>query len=246
MKPLPSGLKLTDLEMFSAMHGNSALLLPDAPYFTIVAATEGYCKITGRSKNELIGRGLFEAFPNTPDDPEKTSENSLRSSLEHVLIKKEQHPVPLHRYDLLNSDGHFEERYWSAENKPVLNSAGEVVYLIHAAIDVTEKRKSELREEKIKGIEKAYDLFMNAPVIIGILQGDDYIIELANEGLLEVWGRTADVVGKPLIEAIPELESQGFIPLLEKVRTTGEPFYAYEFPIALNRCKSSAKSGLKK
>jgi PAS domain S-box-containing protein len=43
------------------------------------------------------------------------------------------------------------------------------------------------------------------------------------------------VVGKPLLQAIPELEAQGFIALLENVRTTGEPFYAYEFPIALNR-----------
>src|SRR5215204_1344831 len=83
--------------------------------------------------------------------------------------------------------------------------------------------------------EKTYKFFMNAPVIIGVLKGDEYIIEMANEGLLEVWGRTNDVVGKPLLSAIPELGEQGFVALLEEVRTTGNPFYAYEYPITLNR-----------
>ena len=76
---------------------------------------------------------------------------------------------------------------------------------------------------------------MNAPVIIGILSGDDYIIELANEGLLEVWDKSVDVIGKSLMVAVPELRDQGFLPLLEEVRKTGEPFYAYEFPITLHR-----------
>lgn len=85
------------------------------------------------------------------------------------------------------------------------------------------------------GNESAYKFFMNAPVIIGLLKGDDYLIEMANEGLLDVWGRTSEVIGQPLLKAIPELEEQGFIPLLEQVRKSGEPFYAYEFPITLKR-----------
>ena len=83
--------------------------------------------------------------------------------------------------------------------------------------------------------ETAYKFFMNAPVIIGFLKGDEYKIEMANEGLLSVWGRTSEIIGQPLLKAIPELEEQGFIPLLDQVRKSGEPFYAYEFPITLNR-----------
>ena len=47
----------------------------------------------------------------------------------------------------------------------------------------------------ISGNESAYKFFMNAPVIIGFLKGDNYKIEMANEGLLEVWGRTAEIIG---------------------------------------------------
>ncbi|MDQ3847038.1 MAG: PAS domain-containing protein, partial [Bacteroidota bacterium] len=186
-------------------------------------------------KEELIGRGLFEAFPNPPDDPELTSEKRLRASLEYTIAHKEPHRLPVHRYDITNADGSFEERYWSAVNKPVLNEDGAVVYIIHSAEDVTAQIIAEHREEKIKDLEKSYHLFMQAPVTIGIVKGDDYVIELANDNLLQVWGRTADVIGKPLLQAIPELQGQGYIELLNQVRETGTPYYAFERPITLVR-----------
>jgi PAS domain S-box-containing protein len=235
MKPFSSELKLSGLEMFAAMPGNSMLLLPDAPKFTIIAATESYYLVSKKMANQLLGKGVFEAFPNTPDDAERSSELRLFTSLQYVITNKESHSLPDHRYDIVNQKGIYEEKYWSAINKPILDEQGAVMYVIHTVVDVTEKHKAEQKEEKIKGVQKAYDLFMNAPVIVGILQGDDYVIELANEGLLEVWGRNADVVGKPLLHAIPELAEQGFIQLLDQVRTTGDPFYAYEFPIVLSR-----------
>ncbi|HYC28612.1 MAG TPA: PAS domain-containing protein, partial [Chitinophagaceae bacterium] len=235
MKSSPAELNTVDLRLFEAMPGNSLLLLPDQPRFTIIAVTEDYYHTAGKSKQELIGKGLFEAFPNSPGDPELTGEKTLRASLEYAFTHKETHHLPVHRYDVGKADGSFEERYWTAVNKPVLDESGEVMYIIHATDDVTRQVKAEQTLEINKGMEKAYNLFMNAPVIIGILKGDDYRIELANEGLLEVWGRSADVIGQPLLKAIPELEEQGFIALLDRVRTTGESFYAYEFPITLNR-----------
>lgn len=225
-----------DLKLvFSNLSGSNVLVLPDAPFFTIVAVSHDYLKATGRNREELIGKGLFEAFPNNPDDPNQTSEKTVRASLEYALTHKEPHHLPLQRYDISKQDGTFEERYWLASNRPVLSEDGSVIYLIHAAEDVTDRLKADQREAQIKSMEKAYHLFMHAPVIIGILKGDDYVIELANEGLLEVWGRGEEVIGRPLLEAIPELERQGFIPLLDQVRTTGDPFYAYGYPITLER-----------
>ena len=223
------------MALFDALPGNSLLLQIDAPKYTILAATAGYLKDTGTNKKDLIGQGIFEAFPSHPHDDANTGEKDLYASLAMVLQLKKQQLLPARRYNLKNEDGSFTEHYWRVENSPVLTPNGEVAYIIHAAEDITLSVMATKRAEGIKGIKKAYDLFMNAPVIIGILQGDDYIIELANEGLLEVWDRTADVIGKPLLTAIPELKEQGFITLLDQVQTTGEPFYAYEFPITLNR-----------
>jgi PAS domain S-box-containing protein len=80
-----------------------------------------------------------------------------------------------------------------------------------------------------------YRFLDKAPVIIGFVRGENYIIEFANEGLLEVWGRDKTVIGQPLLTAIPELENQGTRALLDNVRKTGKPFYAYGFPLHLNR-----------
>lgn len=93
------------------------------------------------------------------------------------------------------------------------------------------KSESKAGEE----IGKAYRFFDQAPVVIGFVRGEDYIIEFANQGLLKVWKVAADVQGKSLFAVFPELEKQGFRHLLDNVRLSGNPFTAYEFPIVFDR-----------
>lgn len=224
-----------DFRAYEAAPGISVIVLPDMPVFTHVAVSYDFIRSSGMRKEDVIDKGHFEVFPKSPDDLNFTGELNLRASFAYIIKNKLPHEIPLQRYDVPVGDGKFKERYWKINNAPILSDEGKVLYIIHSALDVTEQVNAEQRLESTKGIEKAYNFFMNAPVIIGYVKGDDYIIELANEGLLEVWGRNAEVVGKPLVKAIPELEEQGFTTLLEQVRTTGEPFYAYEFPITLNR-----------
>jgi PAS domain S-box-containing protein len=223
------------INLFNALPGNSILLRTDSPHYTIIASTPGYSKLTGIRKEALIDHRLFDVFSSNPHDPNDTGAENLRASLEYVLAQKATHELPVQRYDSEMEDGSFTERYWRTTNSPVLSDEGNLQYIIHTTVEITDLVMAERKAQATKDIEKAYQFFMNAPVIIGFLKGDNYRIEFANEGLLEVWGRTADVVGKPLLEAIPELEAQGFIPLLDQVRSTGNPFFAYEFPITLNR-----------
>ncbi|HEX6224199.1 MAG TPA: PAS domain S-box protein [Chryseolinea sp.] len=84
-------------------------------------------------------------------------------------------------------------------------------------------------------MNNAYRVFEQAPVIIGFVRGQDYVIEFANDGLLAVWKVGAEVHGKSLFEVFPELEGQGFRKLLDDVRLTGIPFTAYEHPIVFER-----------
>jgi hypothetical protein len=221
--------------VFEARPGISVILLPDAPRYTVVSVSDDFIRSTGIARNDIIGKGHFEMFPQNPGDPNFHGESNLKASFQHVIEHKEPHIIPWHRYDIVNNEGKYDQKYWKVHNVPVLDDAGELSCIIHTAEDVTEQVRARNMEEGVRGIEKAYNLFMSAPVIIGILRGDEYVIELANESLLEVWGRTAEVIGKPLLQAIPELKDQGFIDLLDNVRKTGEPFNAYEFPITLNR-----------
>ncbi|AKD05855.1 hypothetical protein PKOR_20255 [Pontibacter korlensis] len=92
------------------------------------------------------------------------------------------------------------------------------------------------REELAKQQEYLKDIFQQAPVGIAIVRGPQYIIDLANPGVCEIWGREAeDVLGKPVIEALPEVSEQGIIQLLDGVVNSGEPFIANELPLQFER-----------
>lgn len=79
-------------------------------------------------------------------------------------------------------------------------------------------------------------LFTNAPIAICILKGPDYIVELANRHILEIWGRDAgQVLNKRLLDALPELKGQGFEKLLHDVLTTGKRYVSQERAFELIR-----------
>lgn len=219
--------------IFNVLPGNSLLVLPDAPTFTIVAVTDEYLQVCGRSRDALVGKGLFEAFPSDPASVDKDSETGARASLEHALLHKEPHQLQFHRYDILGSKGVFEERYWQIHNRPIVEGTGEVVYLIHTVEDVTDLVRADKQEEAIKKIEKANKEFLSAPILMCIIKGKDYIIEMANDRTLQAWGQTAEVIGKPLLQVVPELEGQGIIEDIDKVKTTGNPLAVYERPAVL-------------
>src|SRR5262249_30932437 len=61
------------------------------------------------------------------------------------------------------------------------------------------------------------------PNPIVLLSGPDHVIELVNRACLEVWGKDESITGKPLRMALPELEGQPFLPLLDEVRRSGRP-----------------------
>jgi hypothetical protein len=70
--------------LFEASPDVLLVLLPDAPRYTIVAATEARLLATHTTRDQM-GRGLFEVFPDNPDDPTATGTANLRASLERVL-----------------------------------------------------------------------------------------------------------------------------------------------------------------
>ena len=123
------------------------VLLPDAPRFTMVAATNARFRVTHTTR-ESLGRGLFEVFPDNPDDPGATGTRDLRASLERALHSRQPDTMPVQQYDIRGADGAYETKYWSPKNIPVLSQTGDVLYLLHRVEDVTELvRASELGEE---------------------------------------------------------------------------------------------------
>ncbi|RNI28879.1 PAS domain S-box protein [Rufibacter latericius] len=93
-----------------------------------------------------------------------------------------------------------------------------------------------VREEATRKQNELNELFQQAPVAICILRGPDHVVELANPGILELWGkRREDVMRKPVLEALPELADQGIKELLDGVYRTGIPYVNNELPLLLER-----------
>ncbi|SEH87929.1 PAS domain-containing protein [Epilithonimonas hominis] len=73
----------------------------------------------------------------------------------------------------------------------------------------------------------------SSPAPTAIYSGEDIVIRFANAGMLALWGKDASVIGKPLMEAIPELEGQPFFELLQGVWRSGESFSITDAPARL-------------
>jgi hypothetical protein len=223
-----------DFRLYEVTPGVSVIVRPNAPVFTLVAASNDFVAFTGLKRENFIGKGHFHFFTLQQNHPQVTEEQNLRASFEYAIENKKAHEIPVQRFDLQGNDGTLLVKYWRIKNTPLLDEFGAVAFIIHTIFDITDAVIGDGAFEAV-GIQQAHKLFMNAPVLIGYVRGDDYIIDFANEGLLKVWGKTRDIIGKPLLKVFPELEVQGTKQLLDEVRRTGKPFFAYEHPLQFNR-----------
>jgi PAS domain S-box-containing protein len=148
--------------VFNSAPGNYLLLAPD---LTIVGVTDAYLRTTMTVRDEIIGRHLFEVFPDNPDDPAADGVRNLRASLQRVLEQRRPDRMPLQKYDIRrpqSEGGGFEERYWSPLNTPVLDGQGNLRSIIHWVEDVTElvrlkrsmQREQELLRESTTRVEE--------------------------------------------------------------------------------------------
>ena len=124
--------------LFESAPGLYLVLAPD---LTIVAASEAYLQATFTKREEILGRGIFDVFPDNPDDPTAMGVANLSASLERVLRNGVPDAMAFQKYDIRKTEaegGGFEERYWSPINSPIIGVDGQVVYIIHRVEDVTE------------------------------------------------------------------------------------------------------------
>jgi signal transduction histidine kinase/CheY-like chemotaxis protein len=111
------------------------------PELVIVAVSDAYLRATMTRREDILGRGLFEVFPDNPDDPDANGVGNLRASLDRVRRDRVPDTMAVQQYDIrrpASEGGGFEVRYWSPLNTPVLSADGDLAYVIHRVEDVTE------------------------------------------------------------------------------------------------------------
>ena len=128
-------------QIFDATPALLLVLAPDSPRFTILAVTDAYLQATKKQRSEMLGRALFEVFPDDPDDPKPWATRDTCASLDRALTLRVADTMALQQHNIVRPEaqgGGFEARWWRAVNTPVIHASGAVAYLIHRVEDATE------------------------------------------------------------------------------------------------------------
>ncbi len=231
-------------QVFEALPDSLVILSPD---LMVLFANRRYQQATGVSLDTMVGRPIFDVFPDSSTEHEI---GVVKASLQQVLTTRAPHQTDRLRYDLPTSDskGASTVRYWQGHNIPVLDEGGQIQYIIQRVRDVTEevanearlkvleKRERERQDQTEQQLTLLQNLLDQSPVALCLYQGADQIVASANQLMCSMLGHPAeDIVGRPLLEAVPELEGQGFEALIQEVLTTGVPYHGVEVPAQLLR-----------
>ncbi len=211
-----------------------------SPALVIIDASNGYLSATMTRRDEIRGRGLFEVFPDNPDDPQADGVSNLSISLNTVLQNHKPDIMDIQKYDIPRPDGVFETRYWKPTNTPVLNEQQEVIYILHKVEDVTEqqllKKASEdnlKQKDELQAVQKGYieslresearfhkifDLCPVALYMTDILSGKMMYVNKAFENMFFL--ESKDIVGKTSVE-IGIIDEQHRATLQKEIRERG-------------------------
>ena len=122
--------------LFESAPGLYLVLAPDS--FRIVAASNAYLEATMVTRESIVGRPMFDVFPDDPADDADSGVAALNASLLRVRQTRVPDVMAVQRYPIRRPDGGFEVRYWSPINSPVLDPDGRAVFIIHRVEDVTD------------------------------------------------------------------------------------------------------------
>ena len=217
--------------LFQASPAPFLVLAPDVPRFTIVEVNDAYLAATMRRRDDLVGRGVFEAFPDNPADATIAGVSTLRASLARVLATRQSDMLPSLKYDIARPDGTFEERWWSPVNSAVLDENGEVEAIIHNANDVTEQHRAEAaRRESEERLRRVLDGMREG---FGLLAPDFTVLEHNREALWMDGRAREEIVGRSHWDAFPGTETSELGRLLKKAMAERAPVslehqYAWE------------------
>lgn len=149
----------------------------------------------------------------------------------------------------LSTAGNTTAVYWFVANRFHQNGQ---TYIAVSGVDVSQKKALEkmidslLQEEKSQrkkaegDRDKLKEMFEKAPSPKCVLEGSELRFVIANDSYREVVGQE-DIVGKKLVDVIPEIKKQGYVDILQQVYQTGEPYVGKENPLTISKKKAGAK-----
>jgi PAS domain S-box-containing protein len=240
--PSAGAMPLDFQTLFESVSANCLVLASDSPRFTILAVTDGYLAVTMTRRESMVGRGLFEVFPDSnPDNTDRSGVSNLHASLDTVLATRSPHRMAVQRYDVQEQDGTWAVRHWAPENSPILGPDGEVRYLLHHVEEVTQRvldREATAAAER--GTDEVRAVLERMEAVLGSIADAFYLLDRdwrfthvndAAEPLLHTTREA--LLGRTLWEAFPTVAGSVFEGPYREAMATGRPTSAEAYFDAL-------------
>ena len=194
-----------------------------------VLMNEAMTKIHGVPVADRLGRTIDDASP--------VNARTVAPILEQVFRTGEPVADLEIEGETLASPG--ERRRWLTSFYPVRWPDGSMPWVGGVVVEITEqKRAEEERQSLFAALEleraRLASIFLQAPAFIATLRGPGHVFELANPQYYQLVGHR-EILGRPVREALPEIEGQGFFELLDEVYATARPFVGNGMSVLLRR-----------
>ncbi|HEY9428533.1 MAG TPA: PAS domain-containing sensor histidine kinase [Gemmatimonadaceae bacterium] len=149
-----------------------------------------------------------------------------------------------------SEDAAGEPGWFTYSLSAIRDSAGEIVGFLNIVSERTEAVIAQFqaiaeRVDTMRALDVAEsararlaDVFRQAPALMAVLRGPDHVFTLVNDAYYTTVGKR-ELIGKPVLEALPEVRGQGFVELLDHVLHTGKPYVGHEVPVKLARWPGS-------
>jgi PAS domain-containing protein len=115
------------------------MLLDPGPGLRIIDINDAYAEATFINRSDVVGKSLFEIFPDNPANPLADGVSNLYTSLRTVAQTGQPHAMAIQRYDIRGRTGEFVERHWQPINTPIHDTDGHLIFLLHHVEDVTDQ-----------------------------------------------------------------------------------------------------------
>jgi PAS domain-containing protein len=176
---------------------------------------------------EIIGKPLLAALPTLRDQ-------SFAVLLQRAYTSSEM-VTSSHQLVSFWQQGQLINRHYTFFFTPLWDSYRNLYAILATALDVSDQFIAQKRLEVSDA--RFRTIIEQAPMAIGLLKGRAMLVEVGNAKLFEAWGKTKAVLGLPIREALPEIEEQGFLELMDNVFNTGKPYFGHSMSVQLVRKK---------
>jgi signal transduction histidine kinase len=233
------GLRLDYRALFGLLPEPYIIIRANSPTFTILDVSKGYAHLMMVRHEDVLGRSLFDVFPEQLFASMSMDHEQMRQGFEHVVERREPSTLGTIRYDrkVPDSGGLTVECYWRPMLFPIPDDTGEVRAILMRVDDVTDAFVAS-RNEALGSLDDESDpsavdrvhrqylqLLMQAPMALGLMEGKDLRISLSNPANDRLSPRPLPQ-GCRLREIYPEAELEPFFALIDRVFDTGEAFHA--------------------